>query len=110
MANRRVAAASASAGPSSAVEGALRAALSRVQAANADASEEDGRVRHLEDPYLVGEEAAARARNERLARKYEEDILILEDRRWDRWLGKLCIRFKLADIFRLPSLPPFFFF
>ncbi|KAI1194249.1 hypothetical protein F5X97DRAFT_327702 [Nemania serpens] len=89
VANRRVAAASASAGPSSAVEGALRAALSRVQAANADASEEDGRVRHLEDPYLVGEEAAARARNERLARKYEEDILILEDRRWDRWLDQM---------------------
>lgn len=80
--------------------------MSRIQAANADASEEeDSRVRHLEDPYLVGEEAAARARNERLARKYEDDILILEDRRWDRWLGKLCIKLKLLDIFRLtPSL------
>ncbi|KAI1161510.1 hypothetical protein F5B18DRAFT_653571 [Nemania serpens] len=90
VANRRVAAASASAGPSSAVEGALRAAMSRIQAANADASEEeDSRVRHLEDPYLVGEEAAARARNERLARKYEDDILILEDRRWDRWLAQM---------------------
>ncbi|KAI1123606.1 hypothetical protein F5Y10DRAFT_47545 [Nemania abortiva] len=87
VANRRVAAASA--GPSSAVEGALRAALSRIQAANADASEEDGRIRPLEDPYLVGEEAAARARNERLALKHGEDILVLEDRRWDSWLAQM---------------------
>ncbi|KAI1178931.1 hypothetical protein F4777DRAFT_593608 [Nemania sp. FL0916] len=90
VANRRVAAASASAGPSSsAVEGALRAALNRIHAANADASEEDGRIRPLEDPYLVGEEAARRARNERLARKDGEDVLILEDRRWDRWLAQM---------------------
>ncbi|KAI0415696.1 hypothetical protein F5X98DRAFT_209685 [Xylaria grammica] len=89
VANRRVAAASA--GPSSsAVEGALRAALSRVTAANAAASEEDDdRVRPLEDPYLVGEEAAARARNERLARKRAEDILIHEDRHWDIWLDQM---------------------
>ncbi|KAI1351020.1 hypothetical protein F5Y01DRAFT_315102 [Xylaria sp. FL0043] len=81
VANRRVAASAAAAaassgGPSSSstssVEGALRAALSRINAsANAAAnliSEEDaGLVRPLEDPYLVGEEAAARARSERLA-------------------------------------------
>ncbi|KAI0535306.1 hypothetical protein GGR58DRAFT_447702 [Xylaria digitata] len=89
VANRRVAAASA--GPSSsAVEGALRAAMSRINAANAAASEEDDtRVRPLEDPYLVGEEAAARARNERLARKHGEDVLIHEDRHWDIWLAQM---------------------
>jgi hypothetical protein len=46
-------------------------------------------VRHrpLEDPYLVGEEAAAIARRERLAREAGDDILIREDRQWDWWLG-----------------------
>ncbi|KAI3321610.1 hypothetical protein HD806DRAFT_158555 [Xylariaceae sp. AK1471] len=89
VANRRVAAASSS----SASEGALRAVLSRINAAaNTADSEEDyenGRVRPLEDPYLVGEEAAARARRERLARKHGEDILIREDRRWDFWLAQM---------------------
>ncbi|KAI0428037.1 hypothetical protein F5Y09DRAFT_349928 [Xylaria sp. FL1042] len=105
VANRRVAAAAsasaAAAGPSSsAVEGALRAALSRINAANAAAnlSEEDA-VRPLEDPYLVGEEAAARARSERLARKYGEDILIHEDRHWDIWLGMLTHHHILSAFF-----------
>ncbi|KAK5632301.1 hypothetical protein RRF57_008015 [Xylaria bambusicola] len=93
VASRRVAAAASSAGPSSSssVEGALRAALSRIQAANAAAisEEDDSLVRPLEDPYLVGEEAAARARSERLARKHGEDILIHEDRHWDLWLGMI---------------------
>lgn len=40
-------------------------------------------LRPLEDPYLVGEEAAAQARRERLARENGDDILIREDRRWD---------------------------
>lgn len=44
--------------------------------------------RPLEDPYLVGEEAAASARRERLARESGEDILWDEDRRWNRFLGK----------------------
>jgi len=103
VANRRVAAASASSyaarpssSSSSTVEGALRVALGRIQAnANANAysstssseEDDDGRLRPLEDPDLVGEEAAARARRERLARKHGEDVLILEDRRWDFWLG-----------------------
>ncbi|KAI1816129.1 hypothetical protein GGS20DRAFT_583787 [Poronia punctata] len=105
VANRRVAAASASyaAGPSSSsssanVEGALRAALGRIQtnaqanaypASHSSDDEDEGRLRPLEDPYLVGEEAAARARRERLARKHGEDVLILEDRRWDLWLGQM---------------------
>lgn len=44
--------------------------------------------RPLEDPYLVGEEAASRARRERLARESGDDILWDEDRRWNRFLGK----------------------
>ncbi|KAI0509170.1 hypothetical protein F5B22DRAFT_649219 [Xylaria bambusicola] len=94
VASRRVAAAASSSasGPSSSVEGALRAAMTRIQAANdatnmISSEEDDSLVRPLEDPYLVGEEAAARARSERLARKHGEDILIHEDRHWDLWLG-----------------------
>ncbi|OAA48573.1 hypothetical protein NOR_01823 [Metarhizium rileyi] len=42
-------------------------------------------ARPLEDPYLVGEVAAAQARRERLARESGDDILVREDRQWD-WL------------------------
>jgi hypothetical protein len=45
-------------------------------------------VRPLEDPYLVGEVAAAQARRERLARESGDDILVREDRQWDWLLGK----------------------
>ncbi|KAF5016867.1 hypothetical protein F66182_11318 [Fusarium sp. NRRL 66182] len=45
-------------------------------------------TRPLEDPYLVGEVAAARARQERLARESGDDILIQEDRQWDWFLGE----------------------
>lgn len=48
-----------------------------------------GVLRPLEDPYLVGEVAAARARRERLARENGPDVLQREDRRWDWFLGKL---------------------
>jgi hypothetical protein len=41
--------------------------------------------RPLEDPYLVGEQAAAEARRERLRRENGDDILIREDQHWD-WL------------------------
>ncbi|KAI0162074.1 hypothetical protein GGR57DRAFT_498420 [Xylariaceae sp. FL1272] len=91
VANRRVAAASAS-NSTLDVEGALRAAMDRVSAANADAGQEDadgGRIRPLEDPYLVGEEAAARNRNARLARLNGDEILIREDRRWDWWHAQM---------------------
>ncbi|KAJ9161625.1 hypothetical protein NKR19_g2077 [Coniochaeta hoffmannii] len=47
------------------------------------------RLRPLEDPYLVGEEAASRARRERLARENGDDILIREDRRWDFFLAQM---------------------
>lgn len=46
--------------------------------------------RPLEDPYLVGEQAAAQARRERLSRETGDDILIREDQQWDWLLGK-CI-------------------
>ncbi|KAF0329861.1 hypothetical protein RB213_015995 [Colletotrichum asianum] len=45
--------------------------------------------RPLEDPYLVGEEAASRARRERLARESGDDILWDEDRRWNRFLAQM---------------------
>lgn len=52
------------------------------------------RTRRLEDPYLVGEHAAAQARRERLARERStggsgDEVLIREDRRWDFFLGEL---------------------
>lgn len=49
--------------------------------------EEASTSRPLEDPYLVGEVAAARARQERLLRESGDDILIREDRQWDWFLG-----------------------
>ena len=50
----------------------------------------NGSFRPLEDPYLVGETAARRARAERQAREsltHGEDALHREDRRWDWFLG-----------------------
>ena len=50
----------------------------------------NGSFRPLEDPYLVGETAARRARAERMAREnnaHGEDALLREDRRWDWFLG-----------------------
>ncbi|KFA66766.1 hypothetical protein S40285_05296 [Stachybotrys chlorohalonatus IBT 40285] len=47
------------------------------------------RHRPLEDPYLVGEHAAAMARRDRLAREAGDDILIREDRQWDWWLARM---------------------
>lgn len=43
--------------------------------------------RPLEDPSLVGEEAARRAREERLRRERDE-ALVLENRRWDWYLSE----------------------
>lgn len=45
----------------------------------------DMQFRPLEDPYLVGEAAAAQAKRDRIARETGDDILIREDRHWD-WL------------------------
>lgn len=51
-------------------------------------SNSEDRFRPLEDPYLVGEVAAARARRERLARENGDDVLYKEDRRWDWFLSR----------------------
>lgn len=49
---------------------------------------EGRRLRPLEDPELVGEEAADRARRDRLRREGDE-VLIREDKRWDWMLAQM---------------------
>lgn len=49
---------------------------------------EGRRVRPLEDPELVGEDAAERARRERLRREGDE-VLLREDKRWDWMLAQM---------------------
>lgn len=65
-----------------------------------------GVVRPLEDPYLVGEVAAARARRERLARENGVDVLQREDRRWDWFLGKCFCAFDIYFGNTTPPPPP----
>ncbi|KAI0476076.1 hypothetical protein GGR56DRAFT_453430 [Xylariaceae sp. FL0804] len=91
VASRRVSSSSASA-----AEDAVRAALDRVNAAAAAAAAahqraERDRFRPLEDPYLVGEEAAAQARRQRLAAQRDngDEILVRENQRWDWLLGQM---------------------
>lgn len=94
VAHRRVSAATGGRQGWSGVENALRSAVDRINAAAAAAAaeaEDAGKIRPLEDPYLVGEEAAARARQERLARQNGEDVLIREERRWDWFLGEFLL-------------------
>ncbi|KAK3954370.1 hypothetical protein QBC32DRAFT_368694 [Pseudoneurospora amorphoporcata] len=66
----------------------LRRALDRIEEErnNNNPSNNAARPRPLEDPYLVGEEAAAKARRERLARE-NGDILVQENHRWDLFLN-----------------------
>lgn len=69
---------------------------------NAVAAADDAdpyKVRPLEDPYLVGEEAAAKARSERLARQNGDDVLIREDRHWDWFLGRFIETFSFVMIY-----------
>jgi hypothetical protein len=89
VAHRRATAARSDA---AALDSLKRVVLERVE----EEERVQARFRPLEDPYLVGEEAAARARRERLARENGEDILIREDKRWDFFLGES------------PSFCPFF--
>ncbi|KAK0718865.1 hypothetical protein B0T21DRAFT_454021 [Apiosordaria backusii] len=63
--------------------------LRRVMLERIEEEESRRRIRPLEDPYLVGEEAAARARQERLARQNGDDVLIRENRRWDWFLRQM---------------------
>ncbi|KAF4343834.1 hypothetical protein FBEOM_2195 [Fusarium beomiforme] len=60
--------------------------LRRVMTDVSEQEQERYTTRPLEDPYLVGEVAAARARTERLARESGDDILLREDRQWDWFL------------------------
>ena len=82
VAHRRAAAARAA--DAAALDSLKRVVLERVE----EEERVQARLRPLEDPYLVGEEAAARARRERLAHENGDDILIREDRRWDFFLGE----------------------
>ncbi|KAL5349743.1 hypothetical protein ACLOAV_004773 [Pseudogymnoascus australis] len=64
---------------------AARMVVEERERAEFGVGEEEGRrVRPLEDGELVGEEAAEKARRERLAREGVE-VLVREDKRWD-WL------------------------
>jgi hypothetical protein len=54
-------------------------------------------LRPLEDPYLVGEEAAAQARRERIGRETSSDVLQREDRHWDWLIGKSCYAIEASD-------------
>ncbi|KAI1631262.1 hypothetical protein F4809DRAFT_180707 [Biscogniauxia mediterranea] len=107
VASRRAAAAAAnssnngSGGGGPAMEDTLRSVLARANMSSSSsvlAGEDMGRgraaaarMRPLEDPYLVGEEAAARARRERLARENGpgDEVLINENRRWDWFLAQM---------------------
>jgi hypothetical protein len=68
-----------------ALDSLKRVVLERVE----EEERVQARFRPLEDPHLVGEEAAARARRERLARENGDDVLIREDRRWDFFLAQM---------------------
>lgn len=81
VAHRRIAAGRSDA---AAIDSLKRVVLERVE----EEERVQTRFRPLEDPYLVGEEAASRARRERLARENGDDVLIREDRRWDFFLGE----------------------
>lgn len=52
-------------------------------------AEEQRRHRPLEDPYLVGEVAARKARAQRLARENGDAILEMENHRWDLFLAQM---------------------
>jgi hypothetical protein len=50
---------------------------------------EEQPLRPLEDPHLVGEEAASRARTARLERERLQDPLVNEDLQWDQFLSQV---------------------
>ncbi|KAK7917077.1 hypothetical protein PG985_010685 [Apiospora marii] len=97
VANRRVASTStggSGSGSNSNSSSSNAEAVRTVRDTMARMNEEEeqraaARLRPLEDPHLVGEEAAARARRARLARENGDEILIREDRRWDWFLANL---------------------
>ncbi len=99
VAHRRVVAA-ATTGPSSSSAAVSFAGLRRMVLERIDEEERSlgrRRSRPLEDPHLVGEVAARRARESRLARESADSALASEDRSWDWFLGS----------FARPSTVPF---
>jgi hypothetical protein len=80
----------------------------RPRAVTLDRSPDEGPSnRPLEDPYLVGEQAAAQARRERLLRENGDDILIREDQQWDWLLGTLdLVRFQWSRLLKALMLTP----
>ncbi|KAK4124888.1 hypothetical protein N657DRAFT_643650 [Parathielavia appendiculata] len=93
VALRRAASVASSSSSSTAnLDGLMRRVmLERIEEEERYHNSQQQRVRPLEDPYLVGEEAAARARAERMAREenWGEEVLIREDRRWDWFLAQM---------------------
>lgn len=78
---------------------------------DSEGDEKEGMVRRpLEDKELVGEEAAERARNERLEREREverragDEVLRVEDERWD-WMISMFTYLSTFYSMHLPYLP-----
>lgn len=69
------------------IENRLRRNVQDVRVPVTTVVKEPAPLRPLEDPYLVGEAAAAAEKRERLAREARDDILLIEDRHWDWFLG-----------------------
>lgn len=78
-----------------AIDGQLQAAAEvvigmREPPINQQSGSSEGPIlRPLEDPYLVGEQAAAEARQQRIAREVGENMLREEDKQWDWMLAQM---------------------
>lgn len=64
----------------------------RGSATSRQISSREAPLRPLEDPYLVGEQAAAEARRQRIASEVNESMLKEEDRQWDWMLAQMKTR------------------
>lgn len=62
--------------------------------------EEEPTVRPLEDPYLVGEDAAASAKRDRLASERDVNILQqMEDKQWDWLLSRSSLSSRACNVY-----------
>lgn len=64
----------------------------RDSAINRQNDSREAPLRPLEDPYLVGEQAAAEARQRRIASEVNESMLREEDKQWDWMLAQMKTR------------------
>lgn len=64
----------------------------RDSAINRQNDSSEAPLRPLEDPYLVGEQAAAEARRKRIASEVNESMLREEDKQWDWMLAQMKTR------------------